>query len=574
MSFRVRNLRLFSLVLVSLAASSAAAEHGLVGHWKLAGDAKDSSGGGLHATNHNVDLKTGEFNGRDAYLEVPDASALNFGKGDFSIALQVSTDENLTDVIGDLVSKFDPAARRGFMFTVKSNTSGYNGPCNTRPLFFGVDSGTTGKWADCGRPGGVTHNSDALTVFNGELYAGTVDAPNEADWQHVYRYRGGQNWEDCGRVGDKKVPGVYAMVVHQGELYAATAGSHGGDNTNKGDFARVYRYLGGMKWEDIGQPGENYRVNSLATLNGKLYAASIHTGGQSGGVYVYNGNKGWTLHGKSPGRIHCMTVHDGKLYGAYPRGEVFVFDGNEWKSLGNPYGSTAECNQLHTMGVYQGELYVGTWRNGRVAVWRDGKWVDTGRLGDSTEIVGLIVYNGSFYGGAIPRAELFRYDGPQHWLSLRRLFDPSDYDAEKHVEDWSRASSLTVFQDKMYVTTADCYRAVLSKTKPDEIRGKVYSFKVGEGVSYDRDIGPGWKHVAAVRDGDAMKIYVDGKLAATQATAEKLDASNHVPLRIGFGPQSYFSGKLRDVRLYNRAINESEVKQLQKQVVTATAGLQ
>ena len=60
------------------------------------------------------------------------------------------------------------------------------------------------------------------------------------------------------------------------------------------------------------------------------------------------------------------------------------------------------------MGVYQGELYVGTWPKGKIAVWRDGKWVDKGQPGDATEVIGLTVYNGSFYAGTIPRAELFR----------------------------------------------------------------------------------------------------------------------------------------------------------------------
>lgn len=563
------HLRIIYALLTSFLLSvstAAAAEPGLVGHWKLNGDAKDSSGNGLDATPHHVDLATGEFNGRDAFLEIPNAPALNFGTGDFSIALQVSADGPVNDVLGDLVSKFDPATRKGFVLTFKSNTSGYNGLSDTRNLYFGVDSGTEGKWADCGRPGGVAHSSDALTVFNGDLYVGTVDAPNQADRAHVYRYRGGQTWEDCGQLGEGKVPGVWAMIVHQGSLYAATAGPHGGENVNKGEFARVYKYLGGTEWEDLGQPGENYRVNSLASYNGQLICTAIHTGGQKGGPYVYAANKQWKPLGKSPGRLHCFIVHDGKLFGAYPRGEVFVLDGEAWKSLGNPYDTTTNCNQLHTMGVYQGELYVGTWPLGKVAVWRGGQWVDLGRLADSTEIVGLIVYNGSFYAGSIPRAEVFRYDGPDHWTSLRRLFDPPDYNVEKDIEDWSRASSLTVYQDKMFVTTADCYRAHLSKTKPDEIRGKVYSYQVGNGVSYDHDLGGNWKHIAAVREQDKLKLFVDGKLVAEQPAPkpndeEPLDVTNTSPLKIGFGPQSYFAGKLRDVRLYNRALSDAEVAQ-------------
>lgn len=49
--------------------------------------------------------------------------------------------------------------------------------------------------------------------------------------------------------------GVYAMIVHDGAFYAATAGSHGGPNVNveKEGLGRVYRYRGGMQWEDIGQ---------------------------------------------------------------------------------------------------------------------------------------------------------------------------------------------------------------------------------------------------------------------------------------------------------------------------------
>ena len=60
-----------------------------------------------------------------------------------------------------------------------------------------------------------SHSSDALTVFEGNLYAGTSDAADVDDWAHVYRYRGGTEWEDCGRLGTAKTRGVYALVVHE-----------------------------------------------------------------------------------------------------------------------------------------------------------------------------------------------------------------------------------------------------------------------------------------------------------------------------------------------------------------------
>jgi hypothetical protein len=555
----------FALFLAALSSGIAeAADRGLIGYWKIAGDCRDYSENGLNAVNHNVELETSEFNGRDAYLEIPESPKLKLGNGNFTIAAEVYTEKNTDDVLGDLVSKFDRAARRGFNLTFSANTSGYNSQSNTRHLFFGLDNATTGNWTECGRPGGVCNSSDALTVFNGDLYVGTVDAPLEADWAHVYRFKGAQTWEDCGRVGKGKTRGVYAMIVHDGALYAATAGPHGGNQINKGDFGRVYRYLGGKEWEDLGQPGEHYRVNSLASFNGKIYALSINTGGKNGGVYEYEGGRKWTQRGDF-GRPHTSGVHNGRLYAAYPQGEVFAYDGKSWEHLGNPIGTLAECNQLHAQGAYQGEWFVGTWPLGKVAVQRGGKWVDLGRLGDSTEVVGLTLYNGSLYAGAIPRAEVFRFDGPNSWTSVRRLFDPPDYDAVKDVEDWSRASSMTVYQGKMFVSTADCFRAALSHPRPNEIRGKVYSFATGEGVSVDRDLGPGWKHVAAVRDGPRLQLYVDTKLAATaESDASPLAAANSSLLTIGFGPHSHFRGKMREVRIYDRALSLDEIAALKR----------
>ena len=61
-----------------------------------------------------------------------------------------------------------------------------------------------------------------------------------------------------------------------------------------------------------------------------------------------------------------------------------------------------------------------------------------------------------------------------------------------------------------------------------------------------------------------MKLYINGVPKATSAefNPSDYDLSNSRPLRIGFGEVDYFSGKIREVRLYNRGLNESEVKNL------------
>jgi hypothetical protein len=571
--------RLFRRLLIAViglfaSAHLHASEPGLISYWNLRGDARDSSGHGHHGSNHGVNLQTGEFNGKDSYIEVPSTAELQFGGGDFSVASQVFGEKELADVIGDLLSKFDPAPRRGFNLTFNCNTSGYNAQSNVRSLFFGIDASTTGEWSDCGRPGGNSHSSDALTVFQGDLYAGTTDAPTEADWAHVFRYRGGRKWEDCGRLGSAKTRGVYALVVHDGALYAGTSSEHGSGSTKNISPGSVYRYQGGQQWEDIGQPGEQFRMNSLASFRGKLYVCGITTFKSPGYVYVYEGNKRWKISGEFNGRPHCMAVHDGRLYAAYPQGEVYAFDGTSWQNLGNPLGSYAECNQIHSLGIFRGELYIGSWPKGRVAVLRGGKRVDLGRLGDATEVIGLCVYNGSFYAATIPRAEVFRFDGPGQWTSIRRLFDPPDFkpvpvgSGAKEVRDWSRASSLSIFQGKMFVSTATCYRTNIDPPLPAEMRGKVYSFATGSAVSHDQDLGPGWKSVAAVRGAGKLKLYVDGKMVAS-SVAEPINISNDAPLHIGNGPQSYFNGKIREVRVYNRALGDEEIRML-SQKDTAT----
>jgi hypothetical protein len=398
---------------------------------------------------------------------------------------------------------------------------------------------------------------------------GTTDGLDESDWAHVYRYRGEQDWEDLGRLGNARTRGVYAMIVHDGALYAATSASHG-RQPKEMSFGRVYCYRGGQHWEDIGQPGENYRLNSLASFQGKLYVAAFNIGSPSGFCYVHQGDRKWEQCGEFPGAPHTLAVHDGQLYAAYPHGRVYAFDGATWQDLGNPHASTTKCNQIHSLGVHRGELYTGSWPLGRVAVRRDDTWADLGQLGDATEVVGLTNYNGCLYAGTIPRAELFRFDGTNEWKSIRRLFDPIGYEpvpvggGGPGVADWSRASSLAVFQGKLFVTTATCYRTQLTAPQSEEHRGKVYSFDTGTCVSSDRDLGSGWKHLVAIRQGRAVRIYFDGQLAASAVHPQAIDVSSTAPLQIGFGPQSHFQGKIREVRLYNRALEQTEISALQE----------
>ncbi|MEX2027631.1 MAG: LamG domain-containing protein, partial [Pirellulaceae bacterium] len=75
-------------------------------------------------------------------------------------------------------------------------------------------------------------------------------------------------------------------------------------------------------------------------------------------------------------------------------------------------------------------------------------------------------------------------------------------------------------------------------------------------VTLDRELAPDWRHIAAVRRGDRLELFVDGKLAASSSPFDpaQYDLSHSQPLRIGFGANDYFRGKLADVRLYRGAL--------------------
>ncbi len=194
----------------------------LVGHWKLRDDCVDHSGSGNHGVSHGVDLSGAAFDGHGHFIEVPDSPSLRIGTGDFSVCGWVSTDQDVEGVPGDLITKFDPGVRRGFNLGLSSASGGYNSHGTDRRLCFSIDDAKDGAWLDCGKPSPVSPIVASLTVFDGSLFVGNNYYGDPALGSRVFRYAGGESWEDCGHVGAQETQGVGPMIVHNGELYAAT----------------------------------------------------------------------------------------------------------------------------------------------------------------------------------------------------------------------------------------------------------------------------------------------------------------------------------------------------------------
>lgn len=71
-----------------------------------------------------------------------------------------------------------------------------------------------------------------------------------------------------------------------------------------------------------------------------------------------------------------------------------------------------------------------------------------------------------------------------------------------------------------------------------------------------------WHHIAEVYDGKSIKLYIDGALDAQAEPSGKLP-TNNLPMWIGARPGNVAAkGVIDEVRFYDRALSEQEIKAL------------
>ncbi len=527
------------------------ADSGLIGHWPLAGDCRDHSRNGNHGRNHGVDLTAkgpdgkangaASFDGRDDWVEVPSSPSLALGAKDFTIAAWVHTDKDLDDVLGDVVSKYDPAKRRGVNVNIKIHQGVTSTQANYRNVEFGIDNARIEpSWTDCGRPGNNIFVC-ALAVYDDHLYAGTFET-GEHETGHVYRYASGKAWVDCG--SPDKANAVFCLAQYNGKLYAGTAsyrarGSALPDSKNTTPGGCVYRYEGDKTWVACGRLGDANEVYAMVVYKGRLYAIPMY----SPGVFEFDGKSTWKYIG-TPGdnRSMALGVWNGHLWntGNGGAGMWWYESGTTWRDC----GKQAAEHQTYSILVYEGNLYTGTWPHGSVFRYDGGTtWTCIGRLGDELEVMAMTVYNGKLYAGTLPLGQVYRYDGGTTWTCTGQLDKTPDV-------KYRRAWSMAVYRGRLFCGTLPS--------------GHVLSIEAGKCVTYDRELAPGWRHLAAIRNGSRLELYVDGIPVATSTTFKPadFDLANNRPLKIGFGAHDYFNGCISDVRIYDRALSAAQLTDL------------
>lgn len=532
--------------LITILATTALADDAPIGHWKLDTGAGDAI---VHGDVEFGGDEGAKFDGRGAWLEVPADRTPQLGAKPFSIAVWVHTERELDDALGDILSWFDPETRNGFNFGLMNYSGVTSAQSNWRNVFFGIDAAQGGDaWVDRGRPG-ENWQVTSLTVYDGDLYAATWE-PAEGARGHVYRYAGGQEWVDCGAPSPANT--IKGMAVFDGKLYVGSELYSGGGSSlplspNEAHGGHVYRYEGGTEWTDCGKIADVRSISGLTVYKGELYAGTGTTGAwrdtpRTRGMYRFDGIGKWTDCGCPGLRVTHVGVHNGDLLGlSYDEGGFFRYlGGKDWQLL----GPVPDTTQVYSMMAYEGALHVGTWPTGSVFRFEGPqKWTHIGRLGEEKEVMAVSVYNGKFYAGTLPMADVYRYDGDSIWTNTGQLDKTPDV-------RYRRAWSMAVFDGKLFC-------GVLPS-------GHVHSLEAGKAVSYDQQLQPGWRRLAAVRGEDKLQLFVDGELVAEsgQFDPAAFDLKPGQPLRIGFGQHDYFNGRMRDLRIYDRALTEAEVRRI------------
>ena len=339
------------------------------------------------------------------------------------------------------------------------------------------------------------------------------------------------------------------MAVYNGKLYVGSELYSGGGSSlplslNEHHGGRVYRYEGGTRWTNMGKIADVRSVSGLAVFKGQLFAGTGTTGAwrdtpRTRGMYRFDGEGNWTSCGCPDLRVVHLSVYNGNLFGlSYDAGGFFRYEGGtNWKRL----GPVPETTQVYSTSVYEGRLHAGTWPTGSVFRYEGPqKWTNTGRLGQEKEVMGMAVYNGKLYAGTLPLAEVYRYDGQDQWVSTGRLDTTPDV-------TYRRAWVTAVYDGKLFCGTLPS--------------GKVMSLEAGKCVTYDRALPAGWHHIVAVKGKQRLQLYVDGNRVAqsTNFDPAKFNLNTNGPLKIGFGQHDYFNGRMKDLRIYGRALSPTDV---------------
>ncbi|HID55274.1 TPA: LamG domain-containing protein [Candidatus Poribacteria bacterium] len=166
------------------------------------------------------------------------------------------------------------------------------------------------------------------------------------------------------------------------------------------------------------------------------------------------------------------------------------------------------------------------------------KWVQ-GKFGTALDFGG----NGSYV--AVPDSKSLDLTKSVTYMAWFKLNEP----IQGQRRMMSKNNSIFFLFDFGNPTSLD----FLVKPNNDFVESKTVDWKIGE-----------WYHVAGTYDGDALRIYINGKLEGERKGVPEI-APSDLELWIGADdwrlPTTSFPGVIDEVRIYDRALSEEEINQ-------------
>ena len=69
-----------------------------------------------------------------------------------------------------------------------------------------------------------------------------------------------------------------------------------------------------------------------------------------------------------------------------------------------------------------------------------------------------------------------------------------------------------------------------------------------------------WYYIVMAYDGSSAKLYINGKLEATDTSASIVSNTNNITIANAIGGKEYFDGKIDEIKFYTSALTEDEIK--------------
>jgi hypothetical protein len=175
--------------------------------------------------------------------------------------------------------------------------------------------------------------------------------------------------------------------------------------------------------------------------------------------------------------------------------------------------------------------------------------------GNSGSLAGAVWSAGRFGSG-------LSFDGVSSWVTVPDSAS-LHLDSALTLEAWVRPSALgTVWRTVVFKERGDgmAYSLYANEASTRPV-GQVFIDGERNAVGSAALPVDEWSYLAVTYDGSSLRLYVDGSLAATAAVSGSIEASSG-PLRIGGNSvwDEWFAGLIDEVRVYNRALSQSEIQ--------------